>query len=336
MSRRENLTIASQRPCLSAGQPVDDIILDSEPDRLKAVTGTGPADTLAILDREQRPVCRALDEAALGHLDLVEEPELVGDLGCHVLDAVFWALKLKYPVSVEGNISTYWGGFWEYTEPKNETYPRSSIVRYNFPERDGLPPVDVTWWDGGLMPPRPKELEEGRRMGDDDGGLLFMYRKTADNLKRIYIYATLLLFVFGLLSAVLFSWLTGKGSEGNSGIFLTLIVAITVGQATYNIVKERSLSGWQKFTIPSALILLGIGIFAIMFNGVTALMADMPMVATPLPLSAVEIGFGIVFLVGFFIMKLGVYRSLPWVYVKLLNLSQPYKKSILQYKSKSV
>ena len=98
----------------------------------------------------------------------------LGDLGCHVLDAVFWALKLKYPVSVEGNISTYWGGFWEYTEPKNETYPRSTIVRYHFPEREGLPPVDVTWWDGGLMPPRPVDLEEGRRMGDEDGGLLFI------------------------------------------------------------------------------------------------------------------------------------------------------------------
>lgn len=98
----------------------------------------------------------------------------LGDLGCHVLDAVFWALKLKYPVSVEGNISTYWGGFWEYTEPKNETYPRSAIVRYHFPARDDQPPVDVTWWDGGLLPPRPAELEEGRRMGDEDGGLLFI------------------------------------------------------------------------------------------------------------------------------------------------------------------
>jgi hypothetical protein len=36
-------------------------------------------------------------------------------------------------------------------------------------------------------------------------------------------------------------YLTGKGTELNSSIFLTLIVAITVGQATYNIVKEQSL-----------------------------------------------------------------------------------------------
>ncbi len=98
----------------------------------------------------------------------------LGDLGCHVLDPAFWALNLKYPEAVEGNISTYWGGFWEYTEPKNEQYPRSTIVRFKFPARDGMPPVHLTWWDGGLMPPRPEELEEGRKMGDEDGGLLFI------------------------------------------------------------------------------------------------------------------------------------------------------------------
>ena len=98
----------------------------------------------------------------------------LGDLGCHVLDCVYWSLKLKYPVSVEGNISTYWGGFWKKTEPKNENFPRSGIVRYKFPEREGLPPVSLTWWDGGLMPPRPEELEEGRQMGDSDGGVLFI------------------------------------------------------------------------------------------------------------------------------------------------------------------
>jgi predicted dehydrogenase len=101
----------------------------------------------------------------------------LGDLGCHVLDPVFWALKLGSPTSVEGNISTYWHEFWQRTEPKNETYPRSTIVRYKFPARGKLPPVMLTWWDGGLMPPRPEELAEGRRMGDADGGVLFLGHK---------------------------------------------------------------------------------------------------------------------------------------------------------------
>ena len=98
----------------------------------------------------------------------------LGDLGCHVMDCAFWALKLKYPVSVEGCISTYWQGLWEKTVPKNEQFPRSSIVRYKFPARGDMPPVKMTWWDGGMLPPRPELLENGRHMGDSDGGVLFV------------------------------------------------------------------------------------------------------------------------------------------------------------------
>ncbi len=98
----------------------------------------------------------------------------LGDLGCHILDPAFWALKLKYPVSVNACISTYWGGFWKKTEPKNENYPRSTIIRYKFPKREGMPEVKLTWYDGGMMPPRPEELEDWRTMGDSDGGLLFL------------------------------------------------------------------------------------------------------------------------------------------------------------------
>ncbi len=97
----------------------------------------------------------------------------LGDLGCHVLDPVFWALQLGQPTSVEASISTYWHEFWQRTEPKNETFPRSTIVRYKFPARGKLPPVLLTWWDGGLMPPRPDELGPERRLGDADGGVLF-------------------------------------------------------------------------------------------------------------------------------------------------------------------
>ncbi len=145
----------------------------------------------------------------------------------------------------------------------------------------------------------------------------------------------LVVLLFGSLGAILFALLTGKGMKVDSSIFLTLIVAITVGQVTYNIVKQKSLSIIQKVIFPPVLFISGIGVYALMYNAVTILMADMPMVAVPLPLSMVQIVFGIVFLIGFFIMKLGIYRKVPWLYVKLLNLSQPYKKSILMYKSNS-
>lgn len=158
-------------------------------------------------------------------------------------------------------------------------------------------------------------------------------QKEALKIKPFQAFSVLL---FGVLGAVLFAFWTGKGLQMDSGVFLTLIVAITMGQATYNIVKERSLSTLQKMIVPPLLFVSGIGIYALAYNGVTILMSDLPMIAQPLNLSWPQIIFGVIFLVGFFIMKLGVYKKIPWLYVKLLNISQPYKKTVLMYKSKAI
>ena len=98
----------------------------------------------------------------------------LGDMACHILDPAFWALKLKYPVSIEACVSTRMSGQgWDKVGVR-ETYPQASIVRYKFPAREGMPEVKVNWYDGGLMPPRPDDIEPGRTMGDDDGGVLFI------------------------------------------------------------------------------------------------------------------------------------------------------------------
>ncbi len=89
----------------------------------------------------------------------------LGDIGCHSLDPVFRALKLKYPVSLQG-ISTL---------VNEESYPLGSIIRYDFPARKKMPPLTLTWYDGGLRPPLIKELEEGMKM--EAGGTLFIGKK---------------------------------------------------------------------------------------------------------------------------------------------------------------
>lgn len=142
--------------------------------------------------------------------------------------------------------------------------------------------------------------------------------------------------VAGILGALIFATLTGKGTSLNSGIFLTLIVAITVGQATYNIVKQSSLSNKQKVFLPLLLFPFGIACYALIYNGVNILIKDMPAVDVPSSISLIQIFFGAVFLAGFFIMKLGIYKKVPWIYVKLLNVSQPYKRTILMSKNKSI
>jgi len=90
----------------------------------------------------------------------------LGDMGCHLIDTPVWALKLGHPISVQASS----------TPINDETGPIGSIVHYEFPARDDMPPVKMKWYEGGLMPPRPKELEEGRRMGDGSG-VLFVGEK---------------------------------------------------------------------------------------------------------------------------------------------------------------
>ena len=86
----------------------------------------------------------------------------LGDIGCHAMDPIFRALKLGHPTSVDASS----------TLVNEETYPAASTVRYQFPARGEMPPVQLTWYDGGLRPARPLELDEGSRM--DTGGTLFI------------------------------------------------------------------------------------------------------------------------------------------------------------------
>ncbi len=86
---------------------------------------------------------------------------VLGDIGCHQFAPIFRALKLGYPTSVEACTSGV----------NSETAPLASIVRYEFPGRGEMPPVKLTWYDGGLMPPRPAELEDSRRYGGPDSNL---------------------------------------------------------------------------------------------------------------------------------------------------------------------
>jgi predicted dehydrogenase len=79
----------------------------------------------------------------------------LGDIGCHSLDAVFRALKLGAPISVEASSSRV----------NKETFPLASMVTYEFAAREGMPAVKLVWYDGGLRPPRPAEMDADMAMG---------------------------------------------------------------------------------------------------------------------------------------------------------------------------
>jgi predicted dehydrogenase len=87
----------------------------------------------------------------------------LGDMGAHIVDQPFWALKLGSPTSVQASSTPF----------TKDCYPSAEVITYEFPARGSMGPVKMTWWDGGLTPPRPAELEDGRMMGDEGGGVLF-------------------------------------------------------------------------------------------------------------------------------------------------------------------
>ena len=97
----------------------------------------------------------------------------IGDMGAHLIDHSMWALNLGYPSSIE-TIST----------PFNKaSYPSATMTVYEFPARPAaknaasgnLPPVRLTWYDGGLMPPKPVEI--GEEELDKGGGALLIGSK---------------------------------------------------------------------------------------------------------------------------------------------------------------
>ena len=73
----------------------------------------------------------------------------LGDMGCHLLDGAHWALELDAPTHIEA-ISAF---------QNDLTGPSASVITYKFPARGKLAPLTLKWYDGGLIPPVPPELD---------------------------------------------------------------------------------------------------------------------------------------------------------------------------------
>lgn len=93
----------------------------------------------------------------------------LGDIGCHTMDASFWALEIGRAQEVEVTCES--GPF------NKESFPEWSRIRYRIPARGQRPELTIHWYDGGKRPPRPEELDERQEMPEN--GQLFV----GDNAK---------------------------------------------------------------------------------------------------------------------------------------------------------
>jgi len=86
----------------------------------------------------------------------------LGDMGAHLIDFPFWALELGMPTSIE-TISTPFNGV---------CYPNSTTTYFEFAARGSKPAVKLTWYDGGMMPPRPVEFSD-EMVADRNGRMVY-------------------------------------------------------------------------------------------------------------------------------------------------------------------
>ncbi len=66
----------------------------------------------------------------------------LGDFGCHFMDLTHWALKLKHPTRIAAR-----GAPLDPVTP-----PEWCIVDYEYPARDSMPALKLSWYDGGKRP----------------------------------------------------------------------------------------------------------------------------------------------------------------------------------------
>jgi hypothetical protein len=83
-------------------------------------------------------------------------------MGQYSFDTIVRVLQLGAPTSVEASSSDH----------HSETYPQAATVQFDFPARSDLPPVRLTWYDGGRKPPLPEGMEADRPLAAE--GLLFL------------------------------------------------------------------------------------------------------------------------------------------------------------------
>ncbi|MBL9167772.1 MAG: Gfo/Idh/MocA family oxidoreductase [Verrucomicrobiales bacterium] len=86
----------------------------------------------------------------------------IGNMGCHVLDGVFWALKCDHPTSIE--VEQLRGG-------SDERYPTGSRVRWDIPARGDMPALKAYWYEGLNATTTGKPMGSLRAVKGDDRNL---------------------------------------------------------------------------------------------------------------------------------------------------------------------
>ena len=101
----------------------------------------------------------------------------LGDLGCHLMEAPFSVLGLKYASDVQASVTSVYTEFGKRGHFA-DSFPPSSHATLTFPKTNKTKgDVIMHWMDGGIKPERPEELGPNETFGDGNSGILFVGTK---------------------------------------------------------------------------------------------------------------------------------------------------------------
>lgn len=97
----------------------------------------------------------------------------IGDMGIYSLWPLFTTFGIDSPpYSIEsmGTTQRTVGDSNELIEIKNDvSFPLSSVIRWKFDQSKGTAPFDLFWYDGGMRPPTPPEIEMDNKVLESEG-----------------------------------------------------------------------------------------------------------------------------------------------------------------------
>jgi len=144
----------------------------------------------------------------------------------------------------------------------------------------------------------------------------------------VSVFAVLETLITAAAAGALFVVLTGKGQSFDSGVVLTFLVVLTVLHGSNEFVT-RTVSTRGVHVLFPVVALISTALYGATYVGITAMMQDVPMVTSPTPLTWVHALLIGAFGVTFVLFEAKYHRHIPWLYVRILNASQPHRDTLL-------
>lgn len=164
-------------------------------------------------------------------------------------------------------------------------------------------------------------------------GSLIEYKLPEKEFSHKYgLWEILVIAVSALIGGGVFSILSGKGLELNSGLLLIFVVVITVIQMTLEILKHTTVSRFLRILCIPLILLPSIAVYAFFLNFISIAMKDMPFVQNPTQISFVHLLIVVLYVVAYLGITNKWFVKSKRLYVYLVNVSQPKSGHILNFK----